>query len=153
MKPIEVAAGALVIIGVIAVAAFYTKNIVAPTPIIKDNVSMVMLENAMDRVGVAVGSKGDVHQLSCTSKGDHNVTCNAIGSSVYRVSFVTEAAAPAFELTGQRTIDGKLYVNAFDGVPAEIPAREVDRFTSAFNGRATVQADQAISPRKTWKAH
>lgn len=141
MKAQEIAAGAVIVIGVIAAAAFYAKNIVAPTPIINDNVSLVVLAKAMDRVGAAIGPKAEVHQLNCTSKGDGNVTCNAIGSAVYRVAFATEAGAPTFELAGQRAIDGKLYVNAFNGVAAEIPAREVDRLTSAFDGRATVQAE------------
>lgn len=141
MKAKEIVAAVVVAIGVLAVAAFEVKNIVAPTPINKDGVGLVMLAKAMDRVGSAVGAKSEVHQLNCTSKGDGSVTCNAIGGTIYRVSFATEAGAPAFELAGQRAIDGKLYVNAFDGVPAEIPARDVDRFTSAFDGRATMQAD------------
>jgi len=141
MKAIEIAAGAVIVIGGITAAVFYTKNIVAPTPIEKYNVSLVMLANAMDRVDAAVGPKNEVHHLNCASKSDGNVTCNAIGSAVYRVSFAIEAGAPVFELAGQRAIDGKLYVNSFDGVPDEIPAREVDRFTSAFDGRATVLAE------------
>jgi hypothetical protein len=68
----------------------------------KDNVSQVMLAKAMERVGNVVGPKGEVHQLNCESKGDGNVTCNAIGNAVYRVSFSNEAKLPVFELAGER---------------------------------------------------
>lgn len=141
MKAQEIAVGVVVVISLIAVTAFYTKKIVAPNPVSKGHVGRVMLAKAMDRVDASVGSRGDVLHLSCTSNGDRNIFCNAVGSGVYRVSFATGVVAPAFELKGQRTIDGKIYVNAFNRVPVEIPAREVDRFLSAFDGQATVQVE------------
>lgn len=141
MKKSEIAAGAAIVAILIAAAALYTKNNLAPTPISKDKVSFVMLATAMERVGTAVGPKGEVHQLNCESKGDGNVRCTAIGSAIYRVSFANAAGAPEFELAGQRGGDGKMYVNAFNGVASEIPARDVIRFTSAFDGQATLQAE------------
>lgn len=141
MKAQQIAVGAVVVITLIAVTAFYTNEIVASNPVIKGHVGRVKLAKATDRVDASIGSKGDVRRLSCTSKSDRNIFCNAIGSGVYRVSFATDVVAPAFELTEQRTTDGKLYVNAFNRVSVEIPAREVDRFISAFDRRVTVQVE------------
>lgn len=138
MRAIEVVAAAVVAVAVIAASAYKAKNFVAPQPIDKGDVGLVMLANAMDRINAALTLKDGVDQLNCTAKGDRSVACVAIGSAVFRVSFAAAAGAPAFELAGQRAIDGKLYVNALNGVPAEIPAREVGQFTSAFDGRATV---------------
>lgn len=141
MKVKIIAAGVVVVIAILALAAFTAKKQISPGPVSKDNVGLVMLSKAMNRVGSSLGAKGDVLRLDCSSKGDGVVTCNAITGVISRVSFAADAGAPTFELVGQRAIDGQLYVNAFNGVPAEIPKREVDRFTSAFDGQATVQTE------------
>lgn len=138
MKAKQILACGAVGIGAIAAAAFVTKGIVAPAPVSKENVSLVMLGKAVDRVRTAAGRKTDPWQLLCESKGDGNVTCRAIGDTFYRVSFANKAAVPAFELTGKMGMDGKMYVIVFKDVPNAIPAREVDRFISAFDGQPTV---------------
>lgn len=139
MKVKIIAAGVVVVIAVLAVAAFTAKNQVSPGPVSKDNAGLMMLSKAMNRVDSVLGAKGDVLRLDCSSKGDGVVTCNAIAGVISRVSFAADAGAQTSELVGQRAIDGKLYVNAVNGVPAEIPKREVDRFTSAFDRQATVR--------------
>lgn len=137
----ELAGTVVVVAAVILAAAYKANEFVAPAPIAKDNVSLVMLGNAMKSVSTAVGPTGGVHSLDCVSKGDGKVMCTAVGSALYHVSFAAEAGTPAFELVAQRHINGKMYVDAFTGVGLEIAAREVGKYTSAFDGQATVQPE------------
>jgi hypothetical protein len=130
---------AVVIAALVGGSAYYARSVIAPGPIERHRVGLMLLLTAMDRVDAVLGLGGMVGHLECESTGGSRVACTAdVARTRYNVSFVNDKAVPKFKLNGVVNNVGERVVVDFESGSDAVPIRDVVSLITAFEGKAAV---------------